>query len=150
DTIGSVKVLDVTQDADFTFVHTDQPGGFPTVTTVDGRLSVRTSIQSMQITNCSGAAPEMAQFSLPGAQNKSEYTYFKKAYTGTLTGPAGGTGLRGNATSIVIEVVTRYTGIQPTLFFHPLQFDNGAFANLVVDVRTAGRRVITPANVASN
>src|SRR5262249_47217571 len=97
DTIGSVKVLDVTQDADFTFVHTDQPGGFPTVTTVDGRLSVRTSIQSMQITNCLGAAPEMAQFSLPGAQNKSEYTYFKKAYTGTLTGPAGGTGLRGNA-----------------------------------------------------
>jgi hypothetical protein len=160
DAVGIFKVVDVTQDANFTYVHTDQTGTWPPLPLIAGKLSVATfGVQSQVVARCSGV--RLAdQYSLPGAQNKTAGSYFDQTFTGSPSPLPTLIPMIGNVVSVMIDVKVPYTGtIQPTLFFHYTQFDNGAVVdsagNLVtfgpvVDAKVFGKRMILPTDNVSN
>jgi hypothetical protein len=155
------RILSVTDDASNIYVTTDWPyGGFPSwarrIIPTPGQY---TSFDSATVSSVPAVANWVTATSLN--HNKVE-TYV----TNTLNG--GGIGfptsyadlVSGNLVSYTINVTTPYTGVQPVLFWHAVAaFDNAVFVTLAlslvsgwaphIDLKTAGKRVITPSGANS-
>lgn len=154
------KVLSVTQDANKTYVQTNEPGGFPTIPVGSNLTQVSTAgAQRIRATSLTGASPDNVQLMYPQAYNKPFGSYFKTTYTGSDSPTAAfGRTVLGNLVSITIDVQTAYTGAQANLFLHLSRFDNMPFIvdgvattlGWGIDVRTVGKRIITPANTVTN
>lgn len=154
------KVLDVTQDADKTYVHTNESGGFPTIPIGADLTSISTpGAQRIRASNLTGASPDNDILMDPKAYDKPFGSYFKKTYTGSDSPTAAnGRNVFGNLVAITVDVQQAYTGAQANLFLHLSRFDNMTFlidgiANSLgwgIDVRTVGKRVITPLNTVTN
>jgi hypothetical protein len=163
-TIGrsrTFKILGVTQDADKTYVQTSESGGFPTIPIngTDFTMVSPPGAQRIRATNLTGASPDNANLVDPKAYNKPFGSYFKKTYTGSDSPTAaGGRNVFGNLVAITVDVQQAYTGVQANLFLHLSRFDNMTFlvdgvSNTLgwgIDVRTVGKRIITPANTVTN
>jgi hypothetical protein len=154
------KILGVTQDADKTYVQTNETGGFPTIPIGANLTEVSTpGAQRIYATNLTGASPDNANLMDPKAQGKPFGSYVKRTYTGSDSAAVtNGRTVFGNLVAITIDVQQAYTGAQANLFLHLSRFDNQSFlidgvqANLGwgIDVRTVGTRIITPANTVTN
>lgn len=153
------KVLGVTQDSNYSYVQTDQPGGWPTTLVPtsggSGNMNITTSAQSVKATNLSGASPYNEQLSWPLAYNKPIGSYFKKTYTAA---DSGGTPVTGQLVYVKINVTKAYSGADANLFALCNAFNNlptnrdGVSTGLgwSVDVKTTGLRTITPSNTVTN
>jgi hypothetical protein len=160
DTFGSFTILDTYLSAGTQYILTNWPGGWPTENPAlldSGNLALRMHIcPSLTITPISAAWPTTAP-------------YGSFWYSGDLTptnigfdGASNFTGaMWGKVTSIVIDVVSAYTGTQnPLVLKWPGVFDNYTVVDNTnrnttfyapnVNLRQAGRRVITPAGVTFN
>lgn len=159
---GIFKVTDVTQDADCTYIATDQAGGFPTIPTTAGvGVQIKTlGAQRIRASGLSGSSIYNEQLNYPASYDKPLFSYFKKSYTGSdsATKPDNAATV-GLLSSIVIDVVTPYTGALGTLFIHLHEFATNmrwlvdgseAFWDYGVNAKVAGRRVITLANTSTN
>jgi hypothetical protein len=146
--VGSFQVLDIWNDANFTYVQTDQSGGFPIGATSLGQ-------HPCPLWTCTGSngCPEIVDLSQAGAQSRPIWEYSKRTYDQTLSNstPAAKPILWGEIVSISIDVQTPYTG-GSALAFHLSQFDNWTIVhrdgtttptNFTVNAKIAGKRVIT-------
>ncbi len=108
---------------------------------------------------------QLLDFCLPASQGKPMFSYSKRGYKSTAGGPAGyvlfradngslpGPELWGNIVSVTITVVTPYTGAEAGIFWpfgstlYPTFAPDYTYASWVpvIDLKTAGTRVITPA-----
>lgn len=152
-----VKIQSVTADTNFTYVQTDQTGGWPLSQTpnlgavnllVPGATRVRGS-------NLSGASDHALQLSWPGAYDKPPGSYYKYTYNALNKTSIQ---MYGHLVRITIDVTKAYTGSLTNLYIHNSLFDNtpvnkdGTQVGLgwAVDARTVGTRIILPTNTASN
>jgi hypothetical protein len=146
-------ILDVTQDASKTYVHTDLSGSWPpTALWYQGKsLSVRDHpAPKFTCVNCTGC-PEVVSLSLAPA-GAPLCSYWKRTYAGNFGG--SGYSIWGRLVSIKINVTKPYTGSKATLNLEAL----GQFGTFVlnpdfsqsrpdptINMKIAGERVITPA-----
>jgi hypothetical protein len=136
------RVIDVTQDANWVYVKTDQTGGFPTYST---HLWLRTH----PCPNYTGSGNSGATTAL----NSTGPLYSNLQYTCTGTARAqGGDYCWGDLRSLTIAVNTPYSGATNPLIFNPLgsfcwttKHSDGSLVNWVpgVDAHVTGTRTIT-------
>lgn len=148
------KVLDVTQDENFTYVHTNMSNGFPTFAG-NAKLSIRVHpAPKFTCRNCSGSIDALdLNNAPPGAPL---YSYSKRTYAATSgTTPAPRVNLWGKLTSAKFNVTTPHSGTD-ALQFRLSQSNNWpvlstqgtiAFWGPGIDMRVAGERTVTPTNV---
>jgi len=151
------KVLSVTQDTNYTYIQTDQPGGWPAIPVDSKGVGINVpGATKISASNLSGASKYVEQLTWPLAQGKPSGSYFKHTYTGSDTNV--GTTCLGNLVSISFNVTKAYSGTAPNLFVHLDLFDNLTFLvdgvlqglGWGVDVRQTGNRIILPTNTATN
>lgn len=151
------KILSITQDDDYTYIQTDQTGGWPTIPT-DSRGVMLSTVPACAIyaSNLTGSAKEITQLMQPAAQGKPWGSYFKHTYTGS--DPGVGTRLLGNLVSIKVNVTKIYTGVAANVFMHLNAFDiqpflvDGVYAALGwgFNLKQLGERIILPTDTVSN
>jgi len=154
------KILGVTQDrGGNVLVQTDQTGGWPpTALWYQGTaLSIRAHpAPKFTCTNCRGDPAVVDLSQAPAGAPLS--TYSKRTYTGTLLlyphYPLPPVTMWGKLVSIKINVTKPYTGILSSLSLQAMdtftikQSDNTWYRYTpMIDLKTVGERVITPAGV---
>lgn len=158
------KVTSVTEDATYVYVTTDwSHGGFPSWAT---NIKVHPCTSLNFASNTTSSIPEIINFK---AQTAAGYPVAETYTTASLNGGTMGydpgsfvinlPNVSGKLVSYTIDVTTPYTGVQSTLFWHAAaEFDNAIVVKPDqstttygphIDLKTAGRRVITPSGVTS-
>ena len=158
-TSKSFKVLAVRQDVNFTYVDTNEPGGMPlSLVPNTGAINIGTpGGQTMTFSGITGPSVQTDSLNDPNSQNKPFGSYVKLQLTAGPLAPNRTTSTPqfwGNVVSIVVDVVTPYTGSSANCFLHFSQFDNTSFnvdgvrtfLGWAIDIRTPGKRIITPTN----
>lgn len=152
--IGPVfKVLDVTQDQNFTYIRTDYPGGFPAY--AGAKLAIRVHpAPKFTCTNCSGSPDALDLSNAP--PGVPLYSYSKRTYTAASAMVPGPTvSMWGKLSSAKFNVTTPYAGSGP-LQFQLSQFNNwrvmdgtGTLANFGpgINMAIAGQRAVTTTGV---
>lgn len=152
------KVFAVWRDADFTYVLTSLPDGFPNIPLQGGTEMGIAALgaTAMYVTNCSGCA-DIVNLSQAGAYAKRFGEYTKKQYVAADTNNAfAGLFAAGRLLQININVLTPYSGAGALTMNAFGQFNNGmlaadnsAISNLgsVINCKVAGLRAITPTTV---
>ena len=148
---GEFKVLDVTQDANNTYVRTTMSDGFPSLGTVNA-LRVDPAVKFTSINNT--GSPEALSLSQAPA-GAPLYSYSNHTYSGNF-GDTPSFEQWGELVSIKINVIKPYTGSKPSLDMEAL----GQFGSFVLDpdgsisridptinLRVAGERYITSTSV---
>jgi hypothetical protein len=148
---GQFKVLDVTQDANNTYVQTSATGGWP----FSGSLTLHVHpAVNFTCTNCTGGADALSLSQAPAGAPL--FSYSKYTYAGNF-GSAPSFNPWGKLVSMKINVTKPYTGSKPSLFMEAL----GQFGSFVmnpdgtivrtdptINLKVAGERDITPTSVA--
>lgn len=144
------RVLDVTQDENFTYVKTDQPGGFPAY--AGARLAIRVHpAPKFTCRNCTGSI-EMEDLSNAPAEAPL-YSYAKRTYTALSgTKALSKITLWGNLTSAKFNVTTPYSGTGSLQFQlsqnnnWPMMSGQGTLTNFAptINMNMAGERTLTP------
>jgi hypothetical protein len=162
DSQTAFKVVDVTQDANNTYIKTNLSGGFPTLPLTSGMLFIHAHpAPKFTCRNCTGSEDAVDLSQAPvGAPI---YSYSKRTYDKTtLKGIGTGLSLWGNPISIGFNVTTSFAGTQIPLLLHGLApFDNlktiGPASNYtvtdygpLVNLRQVGNRVVTLSGVTCN
>lgn len=145
------QVTGVTKSGNFINIATTLSGSYPNVPLASGKSFLQVQAPKWTCTNCTGTAQAVDFSGLPA--NIPIFSRTKRSYTNSTAIEDGG--LWGQVTSITINVTTAYTGATNPL---KMQFVEqgvtaaGAFAQWVglIDLRTAGARVITPSGVTCN
>lgn len=154
------RIVDVTEDATYTYVHTDLAGSFPPVATNGGALYIQTHpAPRASFTNCTGAAKVVDLSGAPAG--RPLHSYSSKTYTGNTIGASADIFvLWGKLVSVNVNVTQAYTGTAPSLLLHlfgqfhasgldaPDYSSNTAW-NPKVDLKTTGLRTITPTAVTT-
>lgn len=153
--VGPVfKVLDVTQDQNFTHIYTNWPGSFPTYMS-NAKLGIRVHpAPKFTCRNCTG---NIDVVDLSGAPAGAPlYSYSKRTYTassGATPGPK--VTMWGKLSSAKFSVTTPYSG-PGSLQFQLSQFNNWpmmsgstSITNFgpAINMAISGQRAITPSNV---
>lgn len=147
------KVLDVTQDQNFTYIKTDQAGGFPAY--AGAKLAIRVHpAPKFTCRNCSGSKDALDLSNAPAGAPL--YSYSKRTYSASAgTTPGLKVGLWGKLSSAKFNVTTPYSG-SGALQFQLSQFNNwpmmdaqGALANFgpAINMRMAGQRTLTSSGI---
>jgi hypothetical protein len=154
----SFTVLDVYQDANFTYVLTDwtgNSGAFPTTP-----INLQTlSLDSLSMENCTGCI-EALDHSFPLAQGKPQFAYCKRTYNDatTLAIPQPLPRMIGRLVSVTIDVTTPYTN-SGALQLNLSRFNNWTTrkANYsthtfapTINLRNSGTRIILPTDTDTN
>jgi hypothetical protein len=149
---GEFKVLDVTQDANNTYVTTTMSDGFPSLGAVNLALNVDPAVNSTFINDT--GSPEALSLSQAPAGSPL-YSYSNHTYTGNF-GNTPSFEQWGKLVSIKIDVTKPYTGSKPSLDVEALgQFGsfvlnpNGSISEIdpTINLKVAGERDITPTSV---
>lgn len=146
------KVLDVTQDQNFTYIKTDFPGGFPSY--AGARLAIRVHpAPKFTCKNCSGSIDALDLSNAPAGAPL--YSYSKRTYSAAAgTVPALRVGLWGKLRTAKFNVTTPYSGTG-SLQFQLSQFNNwpiisqGTVSTFGpgINMRIGGERTLTPTGV---
>lgn len=147
------KVTDITTDGTNTLIHTDQAGGFPSLTLGTGGLTVRSHPAiKFNAPNCSGDQA-LATYATAAA-NAPYGSYAKYTVTGAQQNWPG-TPLWGNLLNLSMNVTTAYTGTQPTLTLeigsggaNVLHSTTQAFYDPTANVKITANRLITPSTAS--
>lgn len=147
------RVLDVTQDQNFTYVKTDFPGSFPAY--AGAKLAIRVHpAPKFTCSNCSGSADVLDLNSAPAGAPL--YSYSKRTYsalTGTTAAPK--VALWGTLKAAKFNVTTPYSGTG-ALQFQLSQFNNwpmmssqSTISNFGpgINMAVAGQRTVTLSGV---
>jgi hypothetical protein len=155
-------------------VQTNETGSWPSSKLLSGYSTIRLrsrGLRTVSFENCTGTE-QAVDLSQAAARNKPFGSYTKREYTGQMptagssgnrisaAGAVAGTGSRvpmtGFITSLKINVITPYTGVQGTLTAGLAQFGinlnvNGTSTgfNPRINVREPGERVFTPGVAAT-
>ncbi|MBK3665339.1 hypothetical protein JJE66_29420 [Bradyrhizobium diazoefficiens] len=143
------KVLDVTQDQNFTYIKTDFPGSFPAY--AGAKLAIRVHpAPKFTCSNCSGSTDALDLSNAPAGAPL--YSYSKRTYSAlTGTTPAPRVPLWGPLKSAKFNVTTPYSGTG-SLQFQLSQFNNWpmmssqtTIANFGpgINMAVAGERTVT-------
>jgi hypothetical protein len=154
------RVIDVTQDANNTYVRTSLSGGFPSVPIGgDNKLFIRVHpAPKFTCTNCIGSTDAIDLSQAPAGVPL--YSYSKRTYSGGILGttPAPTFMIWGALSSVKFNVTTPYTGMLGTMTMNAISpfnyttikvdmstfnYGNGPIINL----KAAGERFVTPSNV---
>jgi hypothetical protein len=146
------RVLDVTQDQNFTYIKTDQAGGFPAYS--GAKLAIRVHpAPKFTCRNCSGSNDALDLSSAPAGAPL--YSYSKRTYSASSgTTPGLKVNMWGKLSSAKFNVTTPASG---PLQFQLSQFNNwpvmdgrGAVANFgpAINMAVAGQRTVTRTGVA--
>jgi len=150
------KVIDVTQDANNTYIQTNLTGGFPAVPLDGGNLYMNNDpAPEFTCTNCTGGADAVDLSQSPAGA--PIYSYSKRTYTGGTLLPYPNQPpfptLWGKLVSITLSVSKPYTGALGTLTLQatdePTLESNDSFFRYtpVINLKIAGDRIITPSGV---
>jgi hypothetical protein len=149
------QVIDLTQDATNTYIETSLAGGFPLLPTdpSHGLNIYAHPTPKFTCTNCTGSVDAM-DLSQTGAQGQPLFSYSKRTYSGSTQRPPRFT-IWGNMVKLSINVMTPYTGIQPTLTLTPLGAGGTAVIsselstnyNPAINLKIAGDREIFPNSI---
>ncbi|HXH44025.1 MAG TPA: hypothetical protein VNK51_09290 [Bradyrhizobium sp.] len=148
------RVLDVTQDQNFTYIKTDFPGGFPSY--AGARLAIRVHpAPKFTCTSCSGSAEVLDLSNAP--PGVPLYSYSKRTYSASSgTSPQGKVNLWGKLTSAKFNVTAPYTG-NGSLQFQLSQFNNWpvltsqgtqAMFGPGINMAIAGQRTLTSSGLS--
>jgi hypothetical protein len=164
--ISMFQVLDVTQDANNTYVQTNQSGGFPHYNRANnGKLFVRTHpAPKITFTNSSAVAPagtndgsDAYYLSLAPA-GAPLYSYSKRTYNGSVVDfpwwPVWG-----NLVTLKMNVTKAYSGGERKVTFYPLgryfwttKSSDGSLYSYapIIDLKAVKERVVTPNSVTGS
>jgi hypothetical protein len=149
------QITDVTTSGSDLLIQTTL-NGFPTLPVPSGTYTIRTHpAPDFTVVDCQGGL-EAVDFTGATDASIAFRSYTKRSLTDWTTQQQASTIVAGRLVSMTINVATAYTGVLGTLTLNPTaQF--GAFVvstagtlltfNPVVNVMTAGTRVITPTSV---
>jgi hypothetical protein len=158
-TVGSFKLLAVTQDATNTYVKTNAPGGFPSI---GGPISYRTGVMPQFTCDaCSGDPALVATNIQSGAKPLAPLaTYSRRSYAPTGTSKnLGNLVVIGKLVSLTVNVTQAYTGadsaiLNPTGEFHNFTVKQSDWSRYdwwpTINLKVAGERIITPSGVTCN
>lgn len=120
-TYGNFQVVDIYDDATYTYVSTNLAGGWPTGTT-----SISPHPCSSWTASNNTGCPEIIEHSMSYAQNKPIFCYANRTYDKTLatnnTVQPTVYGALTDTAAISVNVTTAYTGPTGTLTWRPTQF----------------------------
>ncbi len=144
---GPFAVLDLTQDATYTYVSTTLTGGYPTLPLSGGHLSLSTNPTPQFSCSCTGSANAVG---LSYTATRQSYSYFLQTYAGNISTAQPVIPVFGPMVSITFNVTKAYTGVRGSL---PLTL-NGPFvinsagtaviwSGNSIDLKTTGTRTIT-------
>jgi hypothetical protein len=150
------QVIDITKDANNTYIRTSLSSGFPVLPTdpTTGLSIYANPAPKFTCKNCVGS-PDAVDLSQPGAQGQPLYSYSKRSYTGS---PQALQNIKiwGKIVKIAVDVVTPYTGTQNTLTLNVLGeygtqvTSNGSSSSYKasINLKIAGAREILPNSVS--
>lgn len=150
---GDFGILDVWQDATYTYVQTDLAGGFPAGDPIYIRTHQAPNFTCRNSTGCKDIV-DLSQ--APGGAPL--YSYSKRTYTGdTIVAPTERFQLWGDLSLVTVRVTQAYTGpgtLTLNLFGQfaaaaadPPGYSVGTDWNATVNLKIAGTRTITPVAV---
>jgi hypothetical protein len=149
------QVIDVTQDASNTYIHTSLSGGFPSVPRdANTGLSIYAHpAPNFTCTSCTGSADAIDISQAPAST--PIFSYSKRTYRGNIQTPPTFT-MWGKIVKISINVTTPYTGGLLSLMLNPFgaygtQIVSGGAAssyNPTINLKIAGERDIFPNSVS--
>jgi len=154
---GAFRVVDVTQDANNTYVRTTLSGGFPSVLLSSGKLALRVHpAPRFTCTNCTGSADAIDLSQAPAGAPL--YSYSKRTYAAGAPGttPAPKFEMWGALSSVKFNVTKPYTGTLGLTLNALSQFnnymtmkaDNSTFTyGPTINLKAAGERVVTASAV---
>jgi hypothetical protein len=150
------QVIDVTQDATYTYIQTDLAGTWPFTVSV---TAVHPAPR-ITVTGCTGAAPELEELNQAPAR-RPLYSYCKRTYVG---GPSSDTPATSRPTLIGRLVTAKYTVSSPytgaSLSFKDGEFNNRPYEKMsdyttasdfgaTINMKLAGLRTISAAAAGS-
>jgi hypothetical protein len=153
------RIVDVTQDANNTYVQTTLPGGFPPVPLTGGKLFIQVHpAPKFTCTNCTGGDDAVDLSQAPAGA--PIFSYSKRTYTGGNLHPYPNHPTRmniwGSVLSVSVNVSTPYTGALPALtltsMIQPMiNTDYSGFRySPTINLKMAGLRSITPSSVTGS
>ncbi len=147
---GPFTILDLWQDATYTYISTTLTGGYPTLPLAGGHLNLRTNPSPNFKCNCTGSVNAVG---LSFATARQSFSVFGYPYAGNISTTQAVIPVFGPMDSVTFIVTKPYTGTRPSL---PLTLDgpfviNSAGLQVIwnpsIDLKTAGVRVVTPTTV---
>ncbi len=158
-TIGMFRVQALTQDANNTYIQTNETGGFPNL---GSPIFYRTHPSSQFTCDaCTGDPALVATNIQSGATPLAPLaTFSRRSYA--PTGPSKSLGnlvARGKLVSLTINVTRAYTGDGPAILNPTGEFQNIAIKQSdwtaynwwpTINLKVAGERIITPSGVTCN
>ena len=150
------QIVDVTRDASNTYVRTSLSGGFPAVPYYQNtELNIRVHpAPKFTCIQCTGSADALDLSQAPAGS--PIYSYSKRTYTGSLVGDAPAVTIWGKLVSLKMNVSVPYTALTPNVTMNPTGWfhdftlkSDGSVQDYVpvIDLKTAGQRVVTPSGV---
>jgi hypothetical protein len=157
--IGLFQVQAITQDANNTYIRTNEVGGFPTI----GSPIEFASIGSAQFTcdACTGDPALVATNIQSGATPLAPLaTYSRRSYAPTAASKnLGSLIVKGRLVSLTINVTQAYAGpgtaiLNPTGEFHNFTVKQSDWSKYdwwpTINLRVVGERIVTPSGVTCN
>ncbi len=147
---GPFTILDLWQDATYTYISTTLTGGYPTLPLAGGHLNLRTNPSPNFKCDCTGSVNAVG---LSFTTTRQSFSYFNQTYAGNISTTQAVIPVFGPMESITFNVTKAYTGTRPSL---PLTLDgpfviNAAGAAVIwpssIDLKTTGVRVVRTTSV---
>jgi hypothetical protein len=149
-------VLDVTQDASFTYIKTTLPTTLPVfnMTPINNPTRLRRHpAHNATFRNVVGCNLALAMSSAP--PNRPLFEYAKMSFVGVASNGTYLAKVWGTLVSLKVNVIRAYTGAQPTLL---IVLRGGCVSptytsvdwTVTIDLKTVGQRTITPTSVTGS